>query len=156
MRFAKLSCLILLMWMNLCSADTIGKYAKIAKSIPEMSLKADPQAQAWMRSAKSILAITDETVAQTVVAMNQLAKSQGRPLICLPDSKKIDGDTVHEILASKIAGDVDENAPETISSIVTQELVKTYPCNRAHKQLAEAWPGIKVRKRIQLQSERRA
>ena len=156
MRFAKLSCLVLLVISFGTYADTIGKYAKIAKSIPQMSLKADPQSQAWMRSAKSILAITDETVAQTIMAMNQLAKSQGRPLICLPDGKVIDGDTVHGILASKIQGDVDENAPDTISNIVTQELVKTYPCNGARKHLAEVWPGIKVQKRIQLQSERRA
>ncbi len=156
MRLKILSGLILLVLSLGTYADTIGKYAKIAKSIPEMSLKADPQAQAWMRSAKSILAITDETVAQTIMAMNQLAKRQGRPLICLPDTKVIDGATVHDILASKIQGDVDENAPDTISNIVTQELLKTYPCNGARKQLAEVWPGIKVQKRIQLQSERRA
>lgn len=156
MRAIKLFCLFLLVISYGTYADTIGKYAKIAKSIPEMSLKADPKAQAWMRSAQSVLAITDETVAQTIMAMNNVAKAQGHPLICLAESQTIDGSMVHNILAEKIKGDVDENAPETISSIVTEELIKTYPCHSVGKKLAEVWPGIKVKKRIQLQSERRA
>ena len=39
-------------------ADTINNYIDIANNIPQMEIKADPQAQAWARSAHHILTIT--------------------------------------------------------------------------------------------------
>lgn len=138
-------------------ADTIGKYAKIANSIPQMSLKADPESQAWMRSAKSVLAITDETVAQTVIAMNELAKNQGRPLICPPVDKAIDGETIHRILAEAIKGAPSENENTTISVVVANSLAKEYPCSGSTTARRNTpWPpGLKIQRQIQMQKGRR-
>ncbi len=137
------------------SADSISKYAKVAKSIPEMSLKASPQAQAWMRSAKSILAITDETVAQTIVAMNNEAKKQGHPIICPKENVEINGTVIHELLLNVIKGGVGDNDSESISSIAIRVLMTAYPCEKSGpNRLAQAWPGLGFRKNVRMKSER--
>lgn len=108
-------------------ADTIVKYAGISKNIMQMALKADPKSQAWVRSARSILAVTDETVAQTVTAMNVLAQQSGTPLLCPPVSTKIDGPAIHKLLQDKVAH-LDSGDRRTISEVVIEGLKKRYPC----------------------------
>ena len=48
-------------------ADTIKNYINIANNIPQMEIKADPQAQAWARSARQILNVTCESIQETIL-----------------------------------------------------------------------------------------
>lgn len=113
---------------SLSFADTIGKYAEIAQNIPKMSLKADEQAQAWARSAKSILAVTDETMAQTIQAMNQLAYKHNSPLLCLPQGNEVTPELIHETLEKIIAHLRPEQSTQTISNILVQQLQDDFSC----------------------------
>ena len=65
-------------------ADTMDHYMNISNQIPQMEMKADPQSQAWARSARSVMIITNESIAETLMQANDLAKNQGKPLFCLP------------------------------------------------------------------------
>ncbi len=109
-------------------ADTLERYAGIANSIPKMALKADEKSQTWARSARSILAVTDETVAQTIMAMNALALQNGRPLICPPQNEKIDKDKIHSILKDIISSPTASKEGMTISEAVIDKLKDQYPC----------------------------
>lgn len=71
----------------LVKADTIDHYINISNNIPQMEMKADAQSQAWARSARNVLIITAESIAETLTQANDLAKSQGRQLFCLPEGK---------------------------------------------------------------------
>src|SRR5436189_129249 len=63
MRFLLISLIFI---CNQLHADTIDNYMSIATNIPQMELKADPQAQAWARSARHVLTITCESIAETL------------------------------------------------------------------------------------------
>ena len=119
---------LLLSSLKIVYADTIGKYAQIAKSIPEMSLKADPQSHAWARSARSILAITDETIAETINVMNQLATKHGTPLLCITQEKPLNAQVVHTVLAQLIQKLTPAQAAQSISESLLQQLQISYPC----------------------------
>ena len=114
-------------------ADTIGKYAGIAKSIPSARLKADPKSQAWARSAQSILEITEETVAQTIEATQNIAVRNHSPLFCLPKGQKVDNQLVHSILdqAATNISNIDHNT--SISEVVVSQLSSHYPCQGRQK-----------------------
>ena len=43
-----------------------------------MEIKADEQSQAWARSARHVLNITNESIAETLIALNEQATKQGR------------------------------------------------------------------------------
>lgn len=109
-------------------ADTIAKYANIAKSIPAAKLKADQKAQTWARSARSILDVTEESIAQTIQAMQQLAAKQGKPLFCLKNDADINTAQIHQILESKIQSLAAADANKTISEVVIEALASNYPC----------------------------
>ena len=86
----KFSLLILGFFSLSINADTIGKYVGIAKSIPAARMKADPKAQAWAHSARTVLDVTEETLTQTINSIQDMAKSQNRPIFCLASGKNID------------------------------------------------------------------
>ena len=52
-------------------ADTMGNYMSIAGNIPLMEIKADPQAQAWARSARNILILTSESIIESLNLANE-------------------------------------------------------------------------------------
>src|SRR3990167_10258076 len=79
-------------------ADTIEHYINIYDGIPKMEVKADPQSQAWARSARNVLSITCETVAETLLQANELSKNQGKPLFCLPISTQLNSITMNELI----------------------------------------------------------
>lgn len=121
---------LLLLWHASLFADTLGKYASIAKNIPSMELKADAQSQAWARSARSVLAVTDEAIAQSVVAMNSLGLKNGTPLICSPPDTQIDTSMIHNILSKYISTMAAEDANKSISEVVVTILTNQYPCHQ--------------------------
>ena len=132
-------CLVLL-WHTTLFADTLGKYASIARNIPSMELKADAQSQAWARSARSVLGVTDEAIAQSVVAMNLLALKNGTPLICAPPETKIDTAMIHTILAKHIASMPADDVSRSISEVVVTILTNQYPCHQTAKNMLNLPP----------------
>lgn len=122
-------------------ADTLGKYAGIAKSIPQARLKADPQSQAWARSARSILDVTEETIAQTIQSMQALALQQQQAIFCLPQGQSLDTAKVHQVLEQLIANINETEAKQTISEAVIAKLAADYSCSKTKfKQSANSSP----------------
>ena len=68
----------LLLCASTAMADTIDHYMNISNNIPSMEMKADPQAQTWARSARNILVITNESIAETLLEANQQAHAHGQ------------------------------------------------------------------------------
>lgn len=116
-------------------ADTIEHYMNIANNIPQMEMKADPQAQAWARSARNVLTITSETVAETLMQANELAKSQGRPLFCLPEGTALNAVTLNGIIANtykEISSQQSDKDKMTVSQVAWLGVIKAYPCQNMH------------------------
>ncbi len=97
------------------NADTIGHYAGIAKSIPEAALKADPKSQAWAHSARTILQVAEESIAESLASAQRAANKLNKPLFCLPKNQSINTALIHEILK--------QNVDQWIES-TTQEIKK--------------------------------
>ncbi|MFA5959891.1 MAG: phosphatase [Tatlockia sp.] len=112
-------------------ADTINNYMSIANNIPQMEMKADPQSQAWARSARNVITMTGETVAETLMQANELAKSQGKPLFCLPASTFLDAALMNNIIVQTykdIPSQQSDKDKMTVSQIAWLGVVKNYPC----------------------------
>ena len=57
-------------------ADTMEHYMAIAEQLPQMEMKADPKSQSWARSARSVLTLTHESIAETLLEANEAAMRQ--------------------------------------------------------------------------------
>lgn len=125
--------LLLLLFTKLLFADTIGNYITIANNIPSMELKPDEHAQAWVRSARTILAATDETIIETLVIMNATAAKQGKPIFCLPPNQTItiSTDQADEII-KKTYNDLAQKGIDiknmSVSEVAMLGFIKVYPC----------------------------
>lgn len=130
----KLLTLLLCVLSCCCFADTIGNYMNIAENIPRMEMKADAKAQAWARSARNIIVITDESIAQTITAINEMATQQGRPLFCMKqplNATSLDGiirETYQQLSSQK------EVTKLTISQVALIGLQKKYPCHISQRE----------------------
>lgn len=112
-------------------ADTMDHYMNISNSIPQMEMKADPQAQAWARSARNVLIITDESIAETLTQANELAKSQGKPLFCLPQGESLNAVTLNGIILEtyrNISSQQSDKDKMTVSQVAWLGVTKKYPC----------------------------
>lgn len=117
-------------------ADTMEHYMNIANQIPQMLIKPDPQAQAWARSAQSVLVITNESIAETLLQANELAKIQGKPLFCLPQGTNLDASTLTDIIAQTykdISSQQSDKNKMTVSQVAWLGVTKAYPCGAAEK-----------------------
>ncbi|MBL7480904.1 phosphatase [Legionella bononiensis] len=122
-------------------ADTINNYMNIANNIPQMEIKADPQAQAWARSARHVLNITCESIAETLIQANESAKSLGKPIFCLPPGKQLNSITLNELIQQtykEISSQRSDKDTMTVSQIALLGVSKQFPCqqNPADKQMA--------------------
>ncbi|STX27872.1 phosphatase [Legionella beliardensis] len=129
------------------TADTINHYINIFNNIPKMEMKADPQAQAWARSARNILTLTDESIAETLVQGNELAKGQGKPLFCLPGGINLNAKTLHDIILRTYNGISSQQSDKdkmTVSQIAWLGVVQAYPCHST-----QAPPGLGFNKQNQ-------
>jgi hypothetical protein len=79
-------------------ADTIDHFMGIASNIPQMEMKADAQSQAWAKSARTVLILTSESIAETLTLSNQTATEQGSPLFCLPATVQLSGESVSDLI----------------------------------------------------------
>ena len=129
LRIAVLCALLVLFGRAL--ADTIDNYMGILNAIPQMELKADPQAQAWARSARNVLTITNETIAETLLQANEKAAKQGTPLFCLPSGVNLNAAAMSDIIAQTyrdISSQQSDKDKMTISQIAYIGVTKLYSC----------------------------
>lgn len=129
MRILSLICIFL---CQIVAADTIKSYMNIANNIPQMEIKADPQAQAWARSARHVLAITSESIGETIIQANELAKQHGNPIFCLPQQTQLNSFKLNEIIQEtykELANQRSNIDSMTVSEIAWTGVVKNYPCH---------------------------
>ncbi len=129
MRF--ISAIILLLASSVALADTMDHYMNITNQIPQMQMKPDAQSQAWARSAQSVLVIANESIAETLMQANELAKSQGTSLFCLAPGVVLDANTVNQIILQTYkenSGQPSDKDKMTVSQVALQGIMKAYPC----------------------------
>ena len=122
----------------------------IVNNIPQMEMKADPQAQAWARSARHVLTITCESIAETMIHANEIARNQGTPFFCLPQNTRLDASTLCELIQQtykEISSQQSDKDSMTVSQIAWLGASKHYPCQRSTAaknemaHVAAAWGG---------------
>ena len=129
MRITLTLCLIIAAFS--VEADTMEHFVSIYNEIPKMEIKADPQSQAWARSARNVLAVTTETIAETLMQANEHATSQGKPLFCLPISVQLNSTTMSELIIKAyqdLSSQQSDKGKMTVSQIAWLGVTKTYPC----------------------------
>lgn len=122
---------LLLCGSSLLNADTMDHYMGIANQIPQMEMKADARAQAWARSAKSVLMVTNESIAETLLQANELAKNQGKALFCLPQNTPLNAATLSTIILQtyrSLSSQQSDKDKMTVSQIAWLGVTQTYPC----------------------------
>ena len=130
-------------------ADTIDHFMNIANNIPQMEMKADPQSQAWARSARTVLVLTSESIAETLMLAHDTAKQLGSPLFCLPIGVQLSAASLSDLIQqtyrdiSSLQSDKDKM---TVSQVALLGIKKQYPCQQqaaANKPpvLTGAWQG---------------
>jgi hypothetical protein len=118
---------------NLVHADTIEHYMSISSRIPQMEVKADAQAQAWARSARIVLEITCEGIAETMMQANETAKNQGAPLFCLPNGTLLNAYLINNLIEqtyNSIASQQSDKNTMTVSQVAWLAVTKNYPCQK--------------------------
>jgi hypothetical protein len=121
----------LLLGCGYLHADTINNYMNIVNNIPQMEVKADAQAQAWARSARHVITITCESIAETLTQANEVAKAQGKPIFCLPAGKQLDSFTLNELIQQtykEVSGQQSDKDKMTVSQVALLGISKQYPC----------------------------
>ena len=129
-------------------ADTIDHFMNIANNIPQMEMKADQQSQAWARSARTVLILTSESIAETLTLSNETAKQLGAPLFCLPPSIQLSATIINDLIQQtyrEISSQQSDKDKMTVSQVALLGLRKQYPCQQqvtANKPAAQtgAWP----------------
>lgn len=115
------------------SADTIGNYMTVVNNIPKTAMQPTDEAQAWVRSARSILSSTNETMAQTVVSVNRIAAKQGHPIFCFPPGTPFDASAVDDLIQktyTNLQRTQGEIAPATpVSDILMIGMLSAYGCS---------------------------
>jgi uncharacterized protein YecT (DUF1311 family) len=125
---------ILVCFFFLCGAvhaDTIKNYMNIANNIPQMEIKADPQAQAWARSARNVLAIACESIGETMIRANEIAQRQGSPLFCLPQGVQLDSIRLNELIQQtykEISSQQSDKDSMTVSQVAWLGVTKNFSC----------------------------
>jgi len=113
-------------------ADTIDHYMNIVNNIPQMEMKADPQSQAWARSARNILALTSESIIESLVLANDSATQAGKPLFCLPPSTQLSPDDVNNLIQQtyrEISSQESDKNKMTVSQVALMGISKKYACH---------------------------
>lgn len=113
-------------------ADTMDHYMNIVNQIPKMEMRADPKAQSWARSARTVLALTNETLAETLMQANEYATTQGKPFFCLPKGIALNEATLSTLIThtyAKISSQKSDKDKMTVSQLAWLGVTTQYPCN---------------------------
>lgn len=97
-----------------------------------MEMKADLQSQAWARSAKNILLITNESILETLTEANKLAQSHGQPLFCLSPQSQLTTNDLKVLIEDayrNIPSIQSDKNKMTVSQVAWLALKQRYPCN---------------------------
>lgn len=124
---------ILLFFSIQSHADTIEHYMNIADNIPKMEMKADAESQAWARSARNILILTSESIAETLLLANENAKSHGSPLFCIPPGTTVNALTMNELIQQTYKENSSQQADKnkmSVSQVALLGLSQRYPCDQ--------------------------
>lgn len=75
---SKISCFFGLLFglSSIVFSDTIDHYMNIANGIPQMEMKADSESQTWARSARTVLTLTCDGIADTLMLANETSKNK--------------------------------------------------------------------------------
>lgn len=122
----------LMAMVSFAQADTIDNYMSIANNIPKMEMKADEQAQAWARSARNVLIITCESIAETMLEANKVAEQQGHPIFCVQPSQPLTAQTLNQLIqqtARELGSQTSKNQNMTVSEVAWIAVKKQYPCS---------------------------
>lgn len=122
-------------------ADTINNYMSIADNIPQMEMKADPQAQAWARSARHVLTITSESIAETLLQANEAARINGKPLFCLPQGVQLNSLVMNELIQQtykELSSQQSDKDTMTVSQIAVLGIGKKYPCQTTNASVSNS------------------
>jgi hypothetical protein len=112
-------------------ADTIDHYMNIVNNIPQMEMKADPQSQAWAKSARNILLLTSESITESLMLVNETATKKGMPFFCLPAGVKLNSVMINELIQqtyNEITSQPSDKNNMTVSQVALVGLSKQYPC----------------------------
>jgi hypothetical protein len=124
---------LLLMISAHVRADTIEHYMNIVSNIPQMEMKADQQSQAWARSARTVLILASESIAETLILSNESARQLGAPLFCLPPGAQLDATTLNDLIQQtyrEISSQQSDKNKMTVSQVALLGLSKKYPCQQ--------------------------
>lgn len=116
----------------LAHADTIDHYMNIVNGIPQMEMKADPQSQAWARSAHTVLTLTCDGIVDSLMLANESAKQQGKPLFCMAPSAQLSPEMLNDLIQQTyktLPNPQAEKDKMTVSHMALLGLQKQYPCN---------------------------
>ena len=103
----------------------------IAGNIPLMELKADPESQAWARSARNILILTSESIMETLNLANESAKKNGAAMFCLKDNNNLTGTQMNDLIQltfKELSSKESDKNNMTVSQLALLGLSKQYPC----------------------------
>lgn len=112
-------------------SDTIDHYMNIANGIPQMEMKADPQSQAWARSARTVLTLTCDGIADSLMLANDTARQQGKPLFCLTPGVQISPEMLSSLIQQTYQSMGMAQADKdkmTVSQVALLGIQKQYPC----------------------------
>lgn len=146
MRF--ISAVLLLLASCSVQSDTMDNYMNITNQIPQMQMKADPQSQSWVRSAQSVLVVASESIAETLLQANELAKAQGNSLFCLPQGVILNATTLNEIILKTYRENSSQPSDKdkmTVSQVAWQGVMKAYPCQGAITKKIGTLMGLTVK-----------
>ena len=124
----------LTLFCSVLHADTIDNYMNIAENIPQMEMKADPQAQAWARSARHVLTITCESIVETLLQANEAAQTAGKPIFCLPQGTQLNSIVLNNLIQQtykELSSQQSDKNKMTVSQVAWLGINKQYPCHQA-------------------------
>lgn len=113
---------------NLSFADTIGQYMTVANNINRMEMKADAEAQAWVRSARNVLLLTSESIWESLSIANDNANHQ---LFCVAKDTNISAETMTDLIKSsyqQLNMPESEKSQLTVAKVALLGLQQKYPC----------------------------
>lgn len=112
-------------------SDTIDHYMNIANGIPQMEMKADEQSQAWARSARTVLTLACDGIADTLLLANETAKQHGKPLFCIEPGVQVSPEMLSSLIQQTYQSlnmAQAEKDKMTVSQVALLGLQKQYPC----------------------------